>query len=175
MEGRRCKRRRNPPARAKLTILDGRDLAEVEMHVQPDRSHTATSHSARQTGDVWANDTDGSALPAQPDKSQGRPPKSPGSNAHRPRTGLANAPSTPTLMLVATSAPSSPSPWHTTIAVLTGLTEQRTSRAESATQRLVLSSSPTFGSSGVSDPVWRRGHRLDVPVGLEPGPVSGRA
>jgi hypothetical protein len=36
----------------------------------------------------WANDTDGSALAAQPDKSQGRPPKSPGSNAHRPRIGL---------------------------------------------------------------------------------------
>jgi hypothetical protein len=34
----------------------------------------------------------------------------------------------------------------------------------------MLSSSPTFGSSGVSDPAWRRGHRLDVPVGLEPGP-----
>ena len=31
----------------------------------------------------WANDTDGSALAAQPGKSQGRPPKSPGSHAHR--------------------------------------------------------------------------------------------
>ena len=36
-------------------------------------------------------DADGFALQAQPDKSQGRPPKSPGSNsAHRPRTGLPN-------------------------------------------------------------------------------------
>jgi hypothetical protein len=31
-----------------------------------------------------------SALKAQPGKSQGRPPKTPGSNAHRPTTGLPN-------------------------------------------------------------------------------------
>jgi hypothetical protein len=33
----------------------------------------------------WANDIDGSALAAQPGKSQGRPLKSPGSKAHRPK------------------------------------------------------------------------------------------
>ncbi|MDB5876049.1 MAG: hypothetical protein JWQ07_5491 [Ramlibacter sp.] len=34
----------------------------------------------------WANDIDGSALAAQPGKSQGRPLKSSGSNTHRPET-----------------------------------------------------------------------------------------
>jgi aminoglycoside phosphotransferase (APT) family kinase protein len=32
-----------------------------------------------------------------------------------------------------------------------------------------------FGSSGVGDPRLRHGHRLDVPVGIDPEPLPGRA
>jgi hypothetical protein len=82
---------RTGTTRAKLTVLDDRHLAEIQMHVQPNRPHHRLPRLARQGRETqWANDTDGSALEAQPDKSQGRPPKSPGSNAHRPRTGLPN-------------------------------------------------------------------------------------
>ena len=76
-------RRIDPARRAHLTVLGDRDLTEIAMHIQPDRS-TDRSHLVL----LWllnsrekqrANDTDGFALTAQPGKSQGRPLKSPGS------------------------------------------------------------------------------------------------
>jgi hypothetical protein len=68
----------DPPGRAQLGAVLDRDLAEVAVDVQGDRSHVASSRF------VWGrrsgrNDTDGSVLAAQPDKSQGRPLSSPGS------------------------------------------------------------------------------------------------
>src|SRR4051794_14215676 len=50
----------------------------------------------------WANDIDGSALAAQPGKSQGRPLKSSGSNTHRPETAY------PTCVLPRGPYPSQP-------------------------------------------------------------------
>jgi hypothetical protein len=66
---------------ADLTILDDRDLTEIQVHVQRDRPHDyRLLRLARLDGRRGGqNDTDGFALEAQPDKSQGRPPKSPGS------------------------------------------------------------------------------------------------
>src|SRR3954447_9694355 len=59
-------------------LRDDRDLAKVAMDIQRYRSHTillvVDAWEKR-----WANDIDGSALAAQPGKSQGRPMKSPGS------------------------------------------------------------------------------------------------
>jgi hypothetical protein len=50
------------------------------MNIQSYRSHLATtSLSLDRTRELRANDTDGYALEAQPDKSQGRPTKSTGS------------------------------------------------------------------------------------------------
>ncbi|HYM54380.1 MAG TPA: hypothetical protein VES97_03400, partial [Solirubrobacteraceae bacterium] len=67
----------DPPSKANLAILNNRDLTEIQVHIQPDSSHhTLPCTQLNKTGDAWANDTDGSALEAQPDKSQGRPPKS---------------------------------------------------------------------------------------------------
>jgi hypothetical protein len=66
----------DPTRGANLTILDDRDLTEIQMNVQPDRSHhnlLALGSKARETR--WANDTDVFAPEAQPDKSQGRPLK----------------------------------------------------------------------------------------------------
>jgi hypothetical protein len=76
------------------------------VHIQADGSgHTPPPPLARLVWETrWANDTDGSALKAQPDKSQGRPQKSPGSNAHRPTTGLPNM-----------RSPKSPYPGHPTL------------------------------------------------------------
>jgi len=65
--------------RAQPALRDDRDLAEVAMDIQRYRSHSillvVDGWKKR-----WANDSDGSALAAQPGKSQGRPMKSPGSN-----------------------------------------------------------------------------------------------
>src|SRR3954447_21802803 len=70
---------RNAAPRAQPALRDDRDLAEVAMDIQRYRSHSillvVDGWKKR-----WANDSDGSALPAQPGKSQGRPMKSPGSN-----------------------------------------------------------------------------------------------
>src|SRR6478735_7683924 len=60
------------------------------MHVQSYRSHVSSSLSVGKLENRWANDIDGSALAAQPGKSQGRPPKSPGSNAPIVQNGLPN-------------------------------------------------------------------------------------
>ena len=69
--------RLHPPDRSQLPGLHDRDLAELAMDIQPDRSHPNTSTSSSQNQEnKWANDTDGFALEAQPDKSQGRPLKS---------------------------------------------------------------------------------------------------
>jgi hypothetical protein len=60
------------------------------MDIQPDRSHPNTSTSSSQNQEnKWANDTDGFALEAQPDKSQGRPRKSTDSKPIA-QTGLPN-------------------------------------------------------------------------------------
>jgi len=69
------------PYRADLTILDDRDLTEIQVYVQRDRPHRNHLPRTRSTEweTPWANDTDGSALAAQPDKSQGRPLINPGS------------------------------------------------------------------------------------------------
>jgi hypothetical protein len=69
--------------------------AETELGAYPvEITLTWRSHlillSSLERENQWANATDAFALEAQPDQSQGRPPKSPGSNAHRPRTGLPN-------------------------------------------------------------------------------------
>jgi hypothetical protein len=68
----------DPPGRAQLAAVFDRHLAEVAVDVQGDRSHIASF------GMLWRrrsgqNDTDGSVLAAQPDKSQGRPLSSSGS------------------------------------------------------------------------------------------------
>src|SRR3954465_3093090 len=49
------------------------------MHIQRYRSHSVLLAVADTRENRWANDIDGSALAAQPGKSQGRPQKSPGS------------------------------------------------------------------------------------------------
>ncbi len=49
------------------------------MHIQRYRSHPSPSLDVDMGENWWANDIDGSALAAQPGKSQGRPLKSPGS------------------------------------------------------------------------------------------------
>ena len=73
--------------RAQLAILDERHLAKVAVNVQ--------RHSSQRLPPIvmdsrvenrWVNDIDGSALAAQPGKSQGQPLKSSGSNTHRPKT-----------------------------------------------------------------------------------------
>ena len=68
----------DPPRRADLAVLGDRHLAEVEVDVQSDRSHLLLL-SLTEWETRWANDIDAFALSAQPDKSQGRPLKSPGS------------------------------------------------------------------------------------------------
>ena len=85
------RRRRDPPAQSEARH-PRRARPRRNPDARPTRPISPPPPSARSTRREtrWANDTDGSALEAQPDKSQGRPPKSPGSNAHRPRTGLPN-------------------------------------------------------------------------------------
>jgi hypothetical protein len=78
----------DPPSRADLALLRDRHPTELEVDVQSNRSHLLLLSLLRPREKLWANDTDAFALGAQPDKSQGRPPKSPGLRAHHPRTGL---------------------------------------------------------------------------------------
>jgi hypothetical protein len=63
------------------------------VNIQPDRPHDDPP-SSRSTGreKQRANDTDESALEAQPDESQGRPRKKPGLNTPIAQTGLPNMP-----------------------------------------------------------------------------------
>jgi hypothetical protein len=78
---------RGPARRAQLPLGDDRDLAEVAMDIQRYRSHTILL-AVDGWENRWANDIDGSALAAQPGKSQGRPIKSPGSNTPIAQNGL---------------------------------------------------------------------------------------
>jgi hypothetical protein len=80
----RC--RRDPPGRAQPALRDDRHLAEIAMHVQRYRSHLVLLAVVDHDENRWANDIDGSALAAQPGKSQGRPPKSPGSTRPSSKT-----------------------------------------------------------------------------------------
>src|SRR5215204_1058356 len=69
----------DPTGRAQPALRDDRDLAEVAMHVQRYRPHVSSLPSLIEQENRWANDIDGSALAAQPGKSQGRPLKTSGS------------------------------------------------------------------------------------------------
>jgi hypothetical protein len=60
------------------------------MHIQRYRPHLSSSLLSIEQENRWANDIDGSALAAQPGKSQGRPLKSPGSNSPIVQNGLPN-------------------------------------------------------------------------------------
>jgi hypothetical protein len=60
------------------------------MNIQRYRPHLSSSLLSIEQENWWANDIDGSALAAQPGKSQGRPPKSPGSNSPILQNGLPN-------------------------------------------------------------------------------------
>src|SRR5215213_2869537 len=74
---------------AQLALGDDRHLAEVAVHIQRDCSHLSLLAVGDDGENRWANDIDGSALTAQPGKSQGRPLKSPGSKPIV-QTGLPN-------------------------------------------------------------------------------------
>ena len=82
--------RLDPARRAQPALRDDRHLAEVAMHIQRYRSHLILLAVVDEQENRWANDIDGSALAAQPGKSQGRPLKSPGSNSPIVQTGLPN-------------------------------------------------------------------------------------
>ena len=71
--------RLDPARRPQLALGEDRHLAEVAMDIQRYRSHSTPPRRRRLGENRWANDIDGSALAAQPGKSQGRPLKSPGS------------------------------------------------------------------------------------------------
>jgi len=67
----------DPTCRAHLTILRDRDLTEIAVHVQPnrstDRSHLVLLLVVELTEKQRANDNDRYVLTAHPGKSQGRP------------------------------------------------------------------------------------------------------
>ena len=163
----RLRRRLDPARRADLAGLDDRDLAEVAMHVQPDRPHHRAPPSlARQTGDRWANDTDGFALAAQPGQSQGRPPKS------RARSPSSQEPACPACVL-----PESPCPGHPTLTAEPGQqpherqfhaptssSHEGWSRAPAS--REIRGTSPARGSPGVR---WRNA------PSREPAAPAGRS
>lgn len=65
------RRRRDPPARANHAGLDNRHLAEIKVDIQSDRSHHTLLSFGEHRENQWPNDTDGFALEAQPDQSQG--------------------------------------------------------------------------------------------------------
>ena len=101
----RRRRRLDPASRTDRPGLRDRDLAEVAMHIHPDRPDTATSPSRSTVRELrWANDTDGFVLTAQPGQSQGRPLKIPGSQPISRRTAC------PTCVL-----PERPCPGHPTL------------------------------------------------------------
>src|SRR4051794_32450325 len=75
----RLRARLDPASGPQPPVFDDRDLAEVAMDIQRYRSHSLLLAVDDIGEKRWANDIDGSALAAQPGKSQGRPLKSPGS------------------------------------------------------------------------------------------------
>ena len=84
------RRRLDATRRAHHTSLRDRDLAEIAMHIQPDRSadrsHLVLLSTVDLTENQRANDNDRYVLTAHPGKSQGRPPRMLGLEAHRPQT-----------------------------------------------------------------------------------------
>jgi hypothetical protein len=75
----RLRPRLDPAGQAQPALSDDRHLAEIAMNIQRYRSHLVLLAVGDESENRWANDIDGSALAAQPGKSQGRPPESPGS------------------------------------------------------------------------------------------------
>jgi hypothetical protein len=67
-----------PPTQPTL-LGEDRHLTEIAMHIQRYRPHLVLLAVGDEWQNRWANDIDGSALAAQPGKSQGRPQKLPGS------------------------------------------------------------------------------------------------
>src|SRR4051812_459686 len=76
--------RLDPARRPQPAAIDDGDLAEVAVNIQRHCSHSLPPCSATREK-RWANDIDGSALAAQPGKSQGRPLRNLGLEAHRPK------------------------------------------------------------------------------------------
>ena len=74
----RLRARLDPTRRPQPALLNDRHLTEIAMDIQRYRSHSILL-VLDGWENRWANDIDGSALAAQPGKSQGRPTKSPGS------------------------------------------------------------------------------------------------
>jgi hypothetical protein len=81
---------RDPPGRAQPALRNDRHLTEIAMDIQRYRPHLSSLPSLITRENRWANDIDGSALAAQPGKSQGRPQKLPGSNSPIVQNGLPN-------------------------------------------------------------------------------------
>jgi hypothetical protein len=86
----RLRPRLDPAGQAQPALSDDRHLAEIAMNIQRYRSHLVLLAVGDESENRWANDIDGSALAAQPGKSQGRPLKSPGSNSPIVQNGLPN-------------------------------------------------------------------------------------
>jgi hypothetical protein len=70
--------------RPQSAVRDDRHLAEIAVDIECHCSHLVLLAVVDSGENRWANDIDGSALAAQPGKSQGRPLK-PGLEAHRPK------------------------------------------------------------------------------------------
>ena len=75
----RLRPRLDATRRAHPALGHNRHLTEIAVNIQPYRSHPVLLTVVDRRENRWANDIDGSALTAQPGKSQGRPLKSPGS------------------------------------------------------------------------------------------------
>jgi hypothetical protein len=88
------RRRRDPASGAQRALLDDRDLAEIAVHIQPNRPadcpHLILLASI-EPENQRANDNDRYVLAAHPGKSQGRPPSKPELEAHRPQTACPTA------------------------------------------------------------------------------------
>src|SRR5215211_4681667 len=86
----------DPSRRPQSPVGDDRDLAEIAMDIQRYRSHLTSLLRRSSRENRWANDIDGSALAAQPGKSQGRPlntrAQSPSSKTACPACVLPKAP-----------------------------------------------------------------------------------
>jgi len=95
------RRGRDPSARAKLTILDERDLTEIEMNVQRDRPHHhRLPHSARQDGRRG-----GQTTPTDPRSRRNRTSRSGGHRKARAQTPIVHEPACPACVLPETPVP----------------------------------------------------------------------